>query len=147
MTNIRRIKTRPYTLAGPPCRRGPDPEGERLVAREADARGYCRGLAVSHGAERTPGPPAENHPGGRERAESDRPGEAGHPVVRGHRPAEDLDVRDRPRELRRPEELNARASARELLETLDGRGHRDGDRERGQREVEAREPERRQSEG
>src|SRR3990170_685261 len=59
-----------------------DPEGERLVPREADTRGNSRGLAVAHGAERTPRPSTEDEPRDRECHERDRPGQVVHPVVR-----------------------------------------------------------------
>ncbi len=46
---------------------------------------------------------------------------------------------ERRRQLGDPEEVDPTAAAREVLEALENRGHRDRDRERCQREIEARE--------
>ena len=99
-------------------------------------------LAVPHGAERSPRPAAQDQPGDGESDERDRPAEVVEPVVEHELLTEDLDGDDARGQLRKAEEVDARAAARELLEALDDRRHRDCDRERREREVEPREPKR-----
>ena len=115
---------------------GADPECERLVAREAHARGHGCRLAVPHRAERAPGAPAEDQPRDDEPDERERPAEVVQPLVRRERHAEHVDVRRRSRQLGQPGELDPLARAGPLLEAPQSRRRRDGDRERRERQVE-----------
>ncbi len=116
------------------------------------------GLRVANRAERSACPSTEDQPRTGEPGERDRPSEVVHPVVLRECHPEEVERRGRrevvpgrrcvrARQLGEAEELDSRSTARELLEALQGRRQRNGNREGREREVEAGEPERGQPEG
>src|SRR6266545_6176372 len=109
--------------AGDPGEGRRHPERERLVDRQVDARGDRRDLAVPDRAKRAAHATPEQQPPAREEKRRAGPTYAVEPPT-----GFALD-------------LNSHCAAGEMGELADELRHRDGDGERREREVDAREPE------